>query len=206
MKAMQTTDTDGDTVRSIYNDTYNQAVEKAISYNKGHIILFPEIKAESKMFSAENIYQTIKQTFSARVGLISNQALSHSILAYNENNTSNPIEKEKHRIEAEKLSCIVAAEIDAAKSGKAPYYIPESIKEPYLKYINQVKNNKKEDINFKLTQESPNLHYLKDTTTDLIKEARKIKITKTTSKKLQRFIFEDDTKWKTKLNKDLQED
>jgi hypothetical protein len=205
MMAMQTADTDGDMVRLIYNDIYNQAVQKAIEYNEGNIILYPDIKGEDKLLNNENIYQTIKQTFSARVGLISNHAFSHSIIAYNENFFSDPNAKKKERLEAEKLSCIVAAEIDAAKSGKAPYYESKIISEPYIKYNKSIRTGINKKINFNLNPESPNLHYLKENTDITEKEVKKIKLSKD-STKIIRYNFEDKPDWKKSLKADLKKD
>ena len=77
--------------------------------------------------------KSVKNTFASRVGIISNDAFSHSLKAYNKN--SSDLEKrESERLKAEYLSFIVSAEIDAAKSGKQPHYSPPIINNQFIKY------------------------------------------------------------------------
>ena len=205
MLAMQTADTDGDMVRLIYNDIYNNAVKTSIDRNNNVILLFPDIKAIDNYIDDESIYETIKNTFSARVGLISNHAFTHSVHAYNENNTSDLVQKEKDRKSAEKLSCIVSAEIDSAKTGKAPRYNSKKVSDPYLKFIRLLKNNKKDNTKFKLSLESPNIYYLKnyaeETHKNIVVNKANIKASK---KGYVKFQFEETKNWKSKLSKDLQ--
>ncbi len=63
-------------------------------------------------------FQTVKSTFSSRIGQISNAALRRSILAYDD---STPGElREKYRKETEVLTILTGLEIDSAKSGIKP--------------------------------------------------------------------------------------
>ena len=60
-------------------------------------------------------FEAIRNTFSSRVGQISNAALDRSIIAYDENIDSET--KEKCRQETETLAILTGLEIDSAKSG-----------------------------------------------------------------------------------------
>ena len=62
--------------------------------------------------------ETVKNTFSSRVGQISNAAFDRSVIAYNENSTSE--ERQKCREEAETLAILTGLEIDSAKTGIKP--------------------------------------------------------------------------------------
>jgi hypothetical protein len=61
---------------------------------------------------------TVKNTFSSRVGQISNAALSRCIIAYDENTADE--EKERYYHEVETLAILTGLEIDSAKSGVKP--------------------------------------------------------------------------------------
>ena len=56
-------------------------------------------------------YETVKNTFSARTGQISNAALNRSIQAYNENSTAE--DRERYRKEVEMLAILTGLEIDS---------------------------------------------------------------------------------------------
>ncbi len=62
-------------------------------------------------------FETVKNTFSSRVGQISNAALNRSILAYDENAKC---KKAQYRKETETLAILTGLEIDSAKSGVKP--------------------------------------------------------------------------------------
>lgn len=62
-------------------------------------------------------FETVKNTFSSRVGQISNAALNRSILAYDENAKG---KKAQYRKETETLAILTGLEIDSAKSGVKP--------------------------------------------------------------------------------------
>ena len=61
---------------------------------------------------------TVRNTFSSRVGQISNAALNRGILAYDENTTSE--EKAHYNQEVETLAILMGLEINSAKSGIKP--------------------------------------------------------------------------------------
>ena len=63
-------------------------------------------------------FETVKSTFSSRVGQISNAALRRSILAYDEATPENL--REQYRKETEILTILTGLEIDSAKSGIKP--------------------------------------------------------------------------------------
>ena len=63
-------------------------------------------------------FETVRSTFSSRVGQICNAALDRSIIAYNEN--SDAEERERCREETETLAILTGLEIDSAKSGIRP--------------------------------------------------------------------------------------
>ena len=62
--------------------------------------------------------ETVKGTFSSRIGQICNAALDRSVIAYNEN--SDGEERRRCREETETLAILVGLEIDSAKSGIRP--------------------------------------------------------------------------------------
>ena len=63
-------------------------------------------------------FETVRSTFSSRVGQICNAALNRSIVAYNEN--SDDGERQRLREETELLAILTGLEIDSAKSGVRP--------------------------------------------------------------------------------------
>lgn len=63
-------------------------------------------------------FETVKSTFSSRVGQISNAALRRSILAYDEATPEDL--REQYRKETEILTILTGLEIDSAKSGVKP--------------------------------------------------------------------------------------
>ena len=82
-------------------------------------------------------FLTVKNTFSSRVGQISNSALSRGIIAYDESLTEE--EREHYLQEVETLAILTGLEIDSAKSGIKPdlsEYIEHSklTKSLFLKY------------------------------------------------------------------------
>ena len=63
-------------------------------------------------------FEAVKDTFSTRVGLISNAAFRRSTKAYDENSTS--FERRRYEHEIEMLAILTGLEIDSAKSGIKP--------------------------------------------------------------------------------------
>ena len=73
------------------------------------------IVSDAKDWEAK--FETVKNTFSSRVGQISNAALNRSILAYDENAKG---KKAQYRKETETLAILTGLEINSAKSGVKP--------------------------------------------------------------------------------------
>ena len=59
-------------------------------------------------------FQTVRDTFSSRVGQISNAALARSVIAYNENSQAE--ERQQAREEVETLAILTGLEIDSPKA------------------------------------------------------------------------------------------
>ena len=67
-------------------------------------------------------FQTVRDTFSSRVGQISNAALARSVIAYNENSQAE--ERQQAREEVETLAILTGLEIDSAKNGSQARPVP----------------------------------------------------------------------------------
>ena len=63
-------------------------------------------------------FETVRSTFDERIGLICNAAFNRSIIAYDENSSSD--EREQMRKETETLEILTGLEINSAKSGVKP--------------------------------------------------------------------------------------
>ena len=120
-------DYDGDMVKTIASPIVNQCVrrnyddfaEKRHNLNNIPLLMIPSIDPlirDANDWQAR--FETVKNTFSSRVGQISNAALNRSIIAYNENSTAE--ERERYRQEVETLAILTGLEIDSAKSGVKP--------------------------------------------------------------------------------------
>lgn len=120
-------DYDGDMVKTIASPIVNQCVRKnydAFSDSRENrdnipLLMIPSIDPlirDANDWQAR--FETVKNTFSSRVGQISNAALNRSIIAYNENSTAE--ERERYRQEVETLAILTGLEIDSAKSGVKP--------------------------------------------------------------------------------------
>jgi len=110
-------DFDGDMVKTIADPLINQCVIRSS-------IELPLLKiptAEPLISDANDWYarfDTVRNTFSSRVGQISNAALNRGVLAYDENTTSE--DKVHYNQEVETLAILTGLEIDSAKSGIKP--------------------------------------------------------------------------------------
>ena len=110
-------DFDGDMVKTIADPLINQCVIRSS-------IELPLLKiptAEPLISDANDWYArfvTVRNTFSSRVGQISNAVLSRGIIAYDENTADE--EKERYYHEVETLAILTGLEIDSAKSGVKP--------------------------------------------------------------------------------------
>lgn len=107
-------------------------VEQMRKHYLGH--LTDVVMVSSTMYAAERLggadfdgdwrarFQTVRDTFSSRVGQISNAALARSVIAYNENSQAE--ERQQAREEVETLAILTGLEIDSAKSGVKPDLSP----------------------------------------------------------------------------------
>ena len=147
-------DYDGDMVKTIADPIINACVRRNYSLNglqhfrrvnnMDNIPLLMIPAAEPLIADAEDWrarMETVKSTFSSRVGQICNAALDRSIIAYNEN--SDDEERRRCREETETLAILVGLEIDSAKSGVRPdldeYLGPRTVERtPFLQYKNLV--------------------------------------------------------------------
>ena len=124
-------DYDGDMIKTIADPILNECVRRnydasqdtaddALS-NEANIPLLMIPSAEPLIRSADDWearFETVRSTFSSRVGQICNAALNRSIVAYNEN--SDDGERQRLREETELLAILTGLEIDSAKSGVRP--------------------------------------------------------------------------------------
>lgn len=122
-------DFDGDMVKTIADPIVNRCVQKNYQYqnldNLGNLpfLKIPAIQArvqDAKDWRSR--FQTVRDTFSSRVGQISNAALARSVIAYNENSQAE--ERQQAREEVETLAILTGLEIDSAKSGVKPDLSP----------------------------------------------------------------------------------
>ena len=132
---------------------------------------------------------------------MSNDAFSKSIHAYNAN-SDDKVFKNKMRMQTELLSLIVSAELDAPKSGIAPYYVRGYKKNVFIEYKNKVEANQKESIRFDLTPDAPNLYHLKSNAENIIKDMKRTRKHRT-YKGVVLFDFQKNESWRKQLNKDL---
>ena len=120
-------DYDGDMVRTIASPLINQCVRRnyyeysdnLTNMDNLPLLMIPTIEPLIRDASDwEARYETVKNTFSARTGQISNAALNRSIQAYNENSTAE--DRDRYRKEVEMLAILTGLEIDSGKSGVKP--------------------------------------------------------------------------------------
>lgn len=110
-------------------------------------------------------FETVKNTFSSRVGQISNAALNRSILAYDENAKG---KKAQYRKETETLAILTGLEIDSAKSGVKPdlseYLVtnraPKSL---FLKYKSLIEKQNERRSWYEKTYEQQFREFFKNT-------------------------------------------
>lgn len=120
-------DYDGDMVRTIASPLINQCVRRnyyeysdaLTNTDNLPLLMIPSIEPLIRDANDwEARYETVKNTFSARTGQISNAALNRSIQAYNENSTAE--DRDHYRKEVEMLAILTGLEIDSSKSGVKP--------------------------------------------------------------------------------------
>jgi len=207
-------DYDGDMVKTIADPLINNCVRRSSR-------MLPVLKipaAKPLTADANDWYErfiTVKNTFSSRVGQISNCALRRGIIAYDENSPTE--ERERFRKDVEMLTILTGLEIDSAKSGIKPDlsdYIGkrEANKSLFLRFKNidndndetkwyePTKNRRLKEFFEKTDWESvtSNLEKLPYYALMLSKETEKIKPKPQVPEKL--FIFAEDTEWKEKLD------
>ena len=129
-------DFDGDMVKTVADKLLNACVMKSST-----TLPVLKIPTAEPLISDSNDWHarffTVKNTFSSRVGQISNAALSRGIIAYDESLTED--EREHYLQDVETLAILTGLEIDSAKSGIKPdlsEYIEHSkvTKSLFLKY------------------------------------------------------------------------
>ena len=143
-------DYDGDMIKTISDSILNACVRRNYNLyryekhksltNTENIPLLMIPTAQPQIRSADDWearFETVRSTFSSRVGQICNAALDRSIIAYNEN--SDAEERERCRKETETLAILTGLEIDSAKSGIRPdldeYLTHKTVKRSaFLKY------------------------------------------------------------------------
>ena len=111
-------DFDGDMVKIITDDIVNRCVMRN-SKNDYPLLMIPSekpVEIDANDWKAR--FETVKSTFSSRVGQISNATLNRSVIAYNENSSDE--KRERCRRETETLAILTGLEIDSAKTGVKP--------------------------------------------------------------------------------------
>jgi len=144
-------DFDGDMVKTISDPLLNVCVDRNFSFEKRRtfpkrhnipLLMIPTV--EPQICDANDWharFETVRNTFSSRVGQICNAALDRSIIAYNEN--SDAEERQRCREETETLAILTGLEIDSAKSGVKPdldeYLTKKTVKRSaFLQYKNLI--------------------------------------------------------------------
>jgi len=214
-------DFDGDMVKTIADPLVNRCVMK--NYKSGRYLPLLKIPAAEPIMADASDWHAkldcIKNTFSSRIGQLSNVALNIGILAYDEN--TNETKKDKYRKAVEVLAILTGLEIDSAKSGVKPdlsEYL-EQRKAPhslFLKYNAIVKANDSERKWFQPTkneklkrlfasqdwqQKSSNLEKLPYYASRLVEGTELIKPTPQPDELL--FSFATSSGWKDNLNPDV---
>ena len=131
-------DFDGDMIKTIADPLLNECVRRSHQNETPPLLKIPS--AEPLISDANDWqarFETVKSTFSSRVGQISNAALRRGVVAYDEN--AGDAEKQKCREETETLAILTGLEIDSAKSGVKPdlslYLDPwSSLRSLFLRY------------------------------------------------------------------------
>ncbi|WP_316607509.1 hypothetical protein [uncultured Ruminococcus sp.] len=113
-------DYDGDMVKTIADPLVNKCIRKG--YDDTAPLPVLKIPSADPIIADANDWhkrmETVKSTFSSRVGQISNAALRRGIIAYDENSQSD--ERVASRQDTEVLAILTGLEIDSAKSGVKP--------------------------------------------------------------------------------------
>lgn len=108
-----------ESIASHYKATIRKSEDRFSNWNNLPLLSIPT--AEPQIRNANDWYarfETVKSTFSSRVGQISNAALDRSMVAYDE--SADDETREQNRKETETLAILTGLEIDSAKSGIKP--------------------------------------------------------------------------------------
>ncbi|WP_294756487.1 hypothetical protein [uncultured Flavonifractor sp.] len=121
-------DYDGDLIKTIADPILNRCVKRNYDYdvhqqlsNNANLPLLkiPALSApKSDANDWQARFQTVENTFAARIGQICNAALDRSVIAYNDH--ADPEERKRCRRDLEALAIYSGLEIDAAKTGVRP--------------------------------------------------------------------------------------
>lgn len=121
-------DFDGDMVKTIADPIVNRCVRRNYDSlphdplnNRWNLPLLKIPTETAQVRSADDWmarFETVRNTFSSRIGQICNAALDRSTIAYNEN--SDTEERQRCREETELLAILTGLEIDSAKTGVRP--------------------------------------------------------------------------------------
>lgn len=117
-------DFDGDLVKVIPDKRFVQAVERCNVDKKLPPIEIPSTGSEPQLLSDKIPLQVIVDTFSNKIGLVSNWAVKLAKKEY-----SSEIVDEKYKDACAKCTIVVGLEIDAAKTGSHPEENIEEIKD-----------------------------------------------------------------------------
>ncbi len=121
-------DFDGDMIKTIADPIVNRCVRRNYEslphdpFNSRWNLPLLKIPAEeAQLRSADDWharFETVRDTFSSRIGQICNAALDRSIIAYNENSDAEA--RQRCQEETELLAILTGLEIDSAKTGVRP--------------------------------------------------------------------------------------
>lgn len=209
-------DFDGDMIKTISDPIVNRCVKRN---SKSDTPLLKIPSAEPVIRDATDWqarFETVKSTFSSRVGQISNAALNRSIIAYNENSTAE--QRDKCREETEILAILTGLEIDSAKSGVKPdlseYLNTKAVaKSRFLKYKSLLEKSERRRTWYEPTFEEQFEKFFADMDWDKVdsnverlpylaymlgKNTKPIVDKPADDSEL--FTFADDDNWKDKLN------
>lgn len=147
-------DFDGDMIKTIADSLLNECVTRNYKENNYDTYSYQSSIPLLKIPSASPIirnandwearFETVKSTFSTRIGQICNAAFDRSIIAYNENSSAE--ERKRLQAETEMLEILTGLEIDSVKSGIKPdlteYLNQKTVsRSPFLKYKNLVNDD-----------------------------------------------------------------
>lgn len=222
-------DYDGDMVKTIANPILNACVKRNYEYdslvNSDNLPLLIIPSATPRIRDANDwyaCYETVRDTFSSRVGQICNAALDRSIIAYNEN--SDAYERRRCREETETLAILTGLEIDSAKSGVKPdlseYLGRQTVKRsPFLQYKRLIDEAEERRAWYEPTHKEKLKAFFNNTDWSIVDsnverlpylaymlKKNTPKIVATAAQDSELFKFAVDEGWQNKLNRELLSD